>query len=124
VAQEAQFKTSYNISIVGFEEAKGTLLEHKKITVLDRPAPATGTIARRAPVAKSVPLEHPLPVPQPDPVRLDSAVSRAKDEASSAEPAGKTYSFRFTVGRGPRPLDIRGSFTVTPSRSTAAPDAQ
>ena len=35
IAQEAQFKTSYNISIVAFEEAKGTLLDHDGITIAD-----------------------------------------------------------------------------------------
>ena len=30
--------------------------------------------------------------------------------------AGTTYSFHFTVGTGAKPLEIRGSFTVTPAR--------
>src|SRR5882672_4267117 len=37
VATEAQYKTTYNNSIVGLEEAKGTLLEHDQIQVLDGP---------------------------------------------------------------------------------------
>ncbi len=37
IAQEAQYKTSYNTSIAALEEAKGTLLTYDGITVLDGP---------------------------------------------------------------------------------------
>ena len=33
VATEAQYKTTYNISIVALEEAKGTLLDYKQIAI-------------------------------------------------------------------------------------------
>src|SRR3954451_12455892 len=39
VAQEAQFKTTYNISIVALEEAKGTLLAYDNIAVAEGPNP-------------------------------------------------------------------------------------
>ena len=39
VAQEAQFKTTYNISIVALEEAKGTLLAYDNIAVAECPHP-------------------------------------------------------------------------------------
>jgi outer membrane protein TolC len=39
VAQEAQFKTSYNTSIVAMEEAKGTLLAYDNIAVAEGPQP-------------------------------------------------------------------------------------
>jgi len=39
VAQEAQFKTSYNISIAALEEAKGTLLAYDNIAVAEGPHP-------------------------------------------------------------------------------------
>src|SRR3954452_6671340 len=39
VAQEAQFKTTYNISIVALEEAKGTLLAYDNIAVAEGPHP-------------------------------------------------------------------------------------
>ncbi len=39
VAQEAQFKTTYNISIVALEEAKGTLLAYNNIAVAEGPHP-------------------------------------------------------------------------------------
>jgi hypothetical protein len=38
LAQEAQFKTTYNISILALEEAKGTLLASNDIVVQDEPA--------------------------------------------------------------------------------------
>ena len=39
MAQEAQFKTTYNISIVALEEAKGTLLAYNNIAVAEGPHP-------------------------------------------------------------------------------------
>lgn len=39
VANEAQFKTTYNISIVALEEAKGTLLAYDNIAVAEGPSP-------------------------------------------------------------------------------------
>lgn len=39
VAQEAQFKTSYNTSIAALEEAKGTLLAYNNIAVAEGPYP-------------------------------------------------------------------------------------
>jgi len=39
VAQEAQFKTTYNISIVALEEAKGTILAYDNIAVAEGPNP-------------------------------------------------------------------------------------
>ena len=37
VGQEAQIKSDYNNSIIELEEAKGTLLDYEKLTVVDRP---------------------------------------------------------------------------------------
>ena len=42
VATEAQYKTTYNISIVALEEAKGTLLAYDNIAVAEGPHPAQG----------------------------------------------------------------------------------
>jgi outer membrane protein TolC len=39
VAQEAQFKTTYNISIIAMEEVKGTLLAYDNIAVAEGPHP-------------------------------------------------------------------------------------
>ncbi len=40
VAHEAQYKTAYNQSIVALERAKGTLLEHHQITVIEDSKPS------------------------------------------------------------------------------------
>ena len=47
VAQEAQFKTTYNISIVALEEAKGTLLAYDNIAVAEGPHPQKAYIQAR-----------------------------------------------------------------------------
>ena len=47
VAQEAQFKTSYNISIIALEEAKGTLLAYDNIAVAEGPHPSKAYIQAR-----------------------------------------------------------------------------
>ena len=44
VAQEAQYKTAYNPSIVGLELAKGTLLEHDQITVVKGPKASVSAV--------------------------------------------------------------------------------
>lgn len=47
VAQEAQFKTTYNISIAALEEAKGTLLAYNNISVAEGPNPRKAYIQAR-----------------------------------------------------------------------------
>jgi outer membrane protein TolC len=47
VAQEAQFKTTYNISIVALEEAKGTLLAYNNIAVAEGPYPRKAYVQAR-----------------------------------------------------------------------------
>jgi outer membrane protein TolC len=47
VATEAQYKTTYNISIVALEEAKGTLLAYDNIVVAERPHPRKAFIEPR-----------------------------------------------------------------------------
>ena len=111
VAQEALFKSSYNISIVAFEEAKGTLLGYDKIVVADPPRPKAVKVAATD-----------LPRPQPEPTRDDSTkvASFGIPPTNTPEPArtgaaGKTVSFQFTVGAAARPIEVRGSFTVSPA---------
>jgi outer membrane protein TolC len=69
VATEAQYKTSYNISIVALEEAKGTLLAYDNIVVAEpNRQPTTGQPAKSKPdsQAKTVTLP-PMPAPEPAP---------------------------------------------------------
>ncbi len=47
VAQEAQFKTTYNISIVALEEAKGTLLAYNNISIAEGPHPRKAYVQAR-----------------------------------------------------------------------------
>lgn len=47
VAQEAQYKTSYNTSIAAMEEAKGTLLAYNNIAVEEGPQPAKAYMQAR-----------------------------------------------------------------------------
>ncbi len=78
VAREAQFKTTYNISIVALEEAKGTLLGYDNIAVAEGPSPRQAYIQARDQQAAHVQLPippdgsyHPRPVEgpsNPDPV--------------------------------------------------------
>ena len=117
VATEAQHKTTYNISIVALEEAKGTLLEYKQITVVD--GPKTGVKAIVGRVAAAKPVSNQLPAVVTAPVRTDQFVEPAGGHANGASPTAtggaKTVSFQFTIGVGSRPVEIRGSFTITPA---------
>ena len=47
IAQEAQFKTSYNTSIAALEEAKGTLLAYDNIAVAEGPSPRKAYLQAR-----------------------------------------------------------------------------
>jgi hypothetical protein len=115
VAQEAQFRTCYNVSLVALEEAKGTLLEYEKITVLDGPrpvsAPVAATTGTRDDAARPAALEA-----TPEPTKAPAAGCGAEDGccagASATPAAGKTVTFRFTIGAGPKPVEVRGEFTI------------
>ncbi len=127
VATEAQYKATYNVSIVALEEAKGTLLEYKQISVAAGPtasvSPAVAWFRGLArtkhepPNVVSVPAQTgPLP---PSPIQpVGPAATSAKDASHNDAAGSKTRSFQFTVGSGPNPIQIRGSFTITPAPST------
>ena len=98
VAQEAQFKTSYNISIVALEEAKGTLLAYDNIAVAEGPAPAEGVHPGPRPAGRppAVPdpartaTYHPRPVtgpPSPRPGRAPAAAGRPAARPAPPLPA-------------------------------------
>lgn len=113
-AQETQCKMNYNMSITALEEAKGTLLQYDKIIVVEGPRPRTaaGTRAREAAkVGSPAPLSSPAAPSEPAPSRLAAA---AKDGSHDTEASGKTFSFQLTLSAGPKPVEIRGSFTITP----------
>ena len=101
LAREADYLAAYNADIVGFEESKGTLLDHAQIHLDWEPAPPAGGVDEpRYP--RLAPAEaRPLFV---EPPRI----------AAGAMTAGRTYSFHFAIGSGPKPTEVRGSFTVGP----------
>jgi len=143
VALEAQYKTVYNIAIVALDEAKGTLLEYEQISIAEGPKPAASTGAVRDGAVKPASREAPAPIasasaavppasaslrpPAPVPAaiqpasRLDPSAPQAKDTSAKAGLGGKTYSFQVTIGIGSKPIEIRGSFTITPIQSGYAP---
>ena len=64
VATEAEYKTLYNISIIVFEEAKGTLLAYNNIAVAEGPQPRKAYVQ-----AKDIQNAHrKLPIPHDGPI--------------------------------------------------------
>jgi RNA polymerase sigma factor (sigma-70 family) len=121
VATESQYKTTYNIAIAAFEEAKGTLLFHDNIMIVDS-AGGGEVVPREAPVA-------PAParavaaagVAGVSDRRVDGAVVPASAPVVEAGGRGgksgdadaRTVSFDLTVGPKGAPFVIRGSFTIS-----------
>ena len=95
VATEAQYKTTYNISIVALEEAKGTLLAYDNIAVAEGPHPRQGL--------------HPGPrhpgCPSPVPHRTRRpADSRAAGRPAQSRPRRQQPAARRRCPEGPLPL--------------------
>lgn len=107
IAQEADFLACYNTAIAALEEAKGTLLDHDGVAIAYHPGGQT-TAAALASDAMVRPASLDL-------VAMPPALT------SPAPVAGKTYSFQMTIGGGPKPIEIRGSFTVSPATAPATP---
>jgi RNA polymerase sigma factor (sigma-70 family) len=124
VATQAQYIATYNVAITTFEEATGTLLDHDQIAVVDGPhTAATSAIAPSPPSeAPASPCKAPAPpsrstvsVPPSAPANVASDQPLPSPVLPAANPfAGKSFSFDLTVGIGSVPIQIRGSFTVTP----------
>jgi RNA polymerase sigma factor (sigma-70 family) len=117
IAQEANVKARYNSSICKLEEAKGTLLEYDKIKVVPCPPPAPVVESKKrahsvslapAPTAPIQPTASPQPL---HPQTSGAETARIPDGSGG----GKTYSFHFTLGGGAKPVEIQGSFTVSPA---------
>jgi hypothetical protein len=127
VGTEAQYKATYSTSIVALSEAKGTLLADYGIVVAEskprkaiaarqpKPDAAVKASALMAP-DKSEPVPAPLheliglgPMPE-----SASECREAKKAASptDAAPATKTWTFSFTIGSGPSPIQIKGTISA------------
>ncbi len=89
ISQELQYRATYNTAIAALEEAKGTLLDHDKIAVLEGPAP-----------------------PRSDIVPKTDAVTPAAFEAppAKAPPASTTYKIKASLG-GSRRLEVEVEVT-------------
>jgi RNA polymerase sigma factor (sigma-70 family) len=138
LAMEDQYKTDYNHSIVALEEAKGTLLEHDQITVVDGPKSAVSIASvpdfavkgawYEPPDAKKRTTREVIPSPAPAALapasRTNVSESQAKAASPKADLGGKTYSFQVTIGAGSKPFEIRGSLTVTPAQSESPPSVR
>jgi hypothetical protein len=109
VAQEAQFKTTYNISIVALEEAKGTLLAYDNIAVAEGPHPRKAYI--QALDQQTGHRQHPIPPngdyhPRPinGPAQPDPMVPMPPPEMG---PEGQRPALPYPVGPlGPQPLPV------------------
>jgi len=138
VAQEAQFKTSYNISIVALEEAKGTLLKFDGIDMVGEPDAdrlkglkadamsrykAMLATDSATPVAKAAEPKtlgsDPAPAPAlPTAPTVARATTPGENRPTTpkTDTAGTTVSFHWKLDFGARPVEIRGSFTISSSR--------
>src|SRR5262249_50641139 len=110
-AQEAQFRTGYNISIVALEEAKGTLLAYDNIAMADEPTPPAAP-ARGVPGAIEETAGDRMrwrPSGDRDVVRtgLETAQDRAPGATEAPTPP-TTIEFDIAIGRS-EPIRIRGS---------------
>ncbi len=117
VAQEAQFKSTYNISIVALEEARGTLLDYERITVVE---PHGDTTWQPATPIPAVPAASPPPTTACGAQVSVADRSEPGNTASSKSPVpgvppGRTISFQLSIHAGPNPVDIHGSVTIAPA---------
>ncbi len=129
VATEAQYRTTYNVSIVALEEAKGTLLAYDNIVVAEAPHPSRRAAARPSGSG----LAHAVPSKTDQQVMTASSGRRPKgsesldDEASGLERRPRsgravedqTWTFSLSIG-GTNPLQIKGTDHVQRERGTRA----
>jgi len=109
IAQEAQFKTTYNTSIVALEEAKGTLLAYDNIAVAEGPSPRKASIQARDQQAAHRQLHIPpdgpqTPNPPGGPRIADPVPYQAPPNATNS---GPSPIFPAPSGlNGPPPNDV------------------
>ena len=131
VAQEAQFKTTYNISIVALEEAKGTLLAYNNIAVAEGPHPRKAYVQARdiQDAHRKLPIPHDGPMYRqrvtgplnPDPVPANPPPDVQPGEPSAAagpcRPARPTAHARCrrTAPRARHPSSRRIRYSPCPA---------
>ncbi len=110
IAQEAQYKTSYNTSIAALEEAKGTLLAYDNIAVAEGPSPRKAYIQAQDQRAGHGQFHVPLdgsyrPMPINGPPLPDSVTPNPPPDS---DPNGPKAAFPAPVG----PLGVPGTPTA------------
>ncbi len=116
VAQEAQYKASYNTAIAALEEAKGTLLAADGIEVVDSKPREAGS--------KAVGGFEPSPI-----TRVEGAIDvdvkpadfprsvAPKPEPREPAPAGRVIKYDVSIEGGPLPIGFKGTVSIgTPDR--------
>ncbi len=127
VATEAQYKTTYNISIVALEEAKGTLLAYDNIAVQEGPHPRKAYIQARD--IQAAHRQHHIPpdgpqLPQAPTGPMNPDTSPAQSPPGVEEP--KPLPLPGPAGPlGPRPESLPPRYPARnlPTMSQAAPAA-
>ncbi len=100
IAQEAQYQASYNASIVALEEAKGTLLDHDGIAVVDHGGPSKGREVKDDRVAPA-------------------AFEKPPEAPDAARSSSKTFKLKARIGPGLLDVDIEvrdGAPAAAPGR--------
>ena len=119
VATEAQYRTTYNLSIAALEEAKGTLLAYDDIVVTEAPRPsgavparAAGVdIARKGPIKTDRGVRTASLVEEPKEVKAPTTKAPGSNDAKAgAPPKARTWTFSFSIG-GSNSLRIKGTIT-------------
>jgi RNA polymerase sigma factor (sigma-70 family) len=142
IGTEAKYRAHYNSALLWLELAKGTLLDHYGIAMIDHLRPGSVSVPGHQGAVSLEPQEPadttPAPkfssLPTTDSTMLPSLPShvavtpRANSgnsasalpahtppAASGASTGAKTYSFELSVKVGSTPIEVRGSITVGPA---------
>ena len=89
IAQEAQFKTSYNIALMALEEAQGTLLEHDRIVIAERGTAVVPAAGKRDGATKTASHSSPPPSQGPVAALLEPGPSEAIPRPGSPRPKSR-----------------------------------
>src|SRR5262249_6132229 len=126
VATEAQYKTTYNISIVALEEAKGTLLGYDNIAVAEGPQPRKAYIQARdiqdAHRQHHIPPDGPMmPHPPGGPATPDQPEPKPPPDAGAAQELPPMPAPVGPLGPPPTPAPPHVPAATTPFLSQAGP---
>jgi outer membrane protein TolC len=127
VATEAQYKTTYNISIVALEEAKGTLLAYDNIAVAEGPYPRKAYIQARD--IQAAHRQHHIPpdgtlVPHPPvgPANPDETAPKPPPDVEEPENLPPMPAPVGPLGPAPTPLPPHVPTATQPFLSQATPE--